>query len=797
MAEETQAITGKQDAGMEPVAFGDVDDQSVPDVESAPSLSGEIQLDALQAQIDRLSSDLREKIQNNTDELLQNGDLNTKNEHTLTQDHPLETAVFPEIEEAERVYETTPLTSAASWGSVNVSPDFTPDLTAVESTAEAALTQDPIVENVPAVDAAAPSATMVLENATPEETSVPTQEETTVAPDFEAVNAEQTDEWREVPMEEPEQSAQGAPQAEEAAVPPVVPVPETNWNEPFASEQTEEVLNTETPSVEESELVATEAPAETSVPAQEESSANGAFEQAETWQTSFADESSANETGVDRVGQMDQPESVALEPPSAGTVDVAQADNWSETPAPEAETTTATSAEAAVPVPEWSSMTQEASETTPEHTTVEFGEAPTNAPEETLFGEAMSAQVPVPDQTETPVETAFAAFSDQGQEQEQTETAEEIPGLRELQLRRDEELAKALRAKTSEEEPVARAIGQVEIPSFEATRPEQTETSLPVAAEVQKPQTPEMRQAEELAKALQSMSPEVLDRILKQSQTSGAADTEPTETSTELVTPPAQKKKSRQGLIHNIVMILVTTAALGGLVFVAALVWFGNFEANEAAKTLTDGEVISADKPTPPPAPNGEPLSERLYRVGYTVNYTWRGGESGKIVRTAEMQYLYGTIRIQDPVFGRIYLLRGGEVFEIDAVSNEVTQLQDAKSVEDEYLILSTELLGELKGRDKETLHGGLYKVEIYDNYRVYTSNDELHFVQRLSDGKEFEVRTLEMGVSENFDKLPGEAPTPELQATDSGDVVATLEPLTPDDAVLGEVSAGQYLVFE
>ena len=79
----------------------------------------------------------------------------------------------------------------------------------------------------------------------------------------------------------------------------------------------------------------------------------------------------------------------------------------------------------------------------------------------------------------------------------------------------------------------------------------------------------------------------------------------------------------------------------------------------------------------------------------------------------------------------------------------------------------------------------------------MYTSNDELHFVQRLSDGKEFEVRTLEMGVSENFDKLPGEAPTPELQATDSGDVVATLEPLTPDDAVLGEVSAGQYLVFE
>ncbi len=264
-----------------------------------------------------------------------------------------------------------------------------------------------------------------------------------------------------------------------------------------------------------------------------------------------------------------------------------------------------------------------------------------------------------------------------------------------------------------------------------------------------------------------------------------------------------ESKKRQHGVAYGAIMALFALLVVIGLALTAAWVWFGNAEGTAHMEELTTqmaNQNRQNEKVT---------LQEMVAAPAYTIKYTMVNDETSNIVI---QQYKTDSVLTSDKSRGVAYLEKNGQLYEIDTVAGEAKALEGKPAMYLRYLLLTPERLGKLLSEGSQTAHGQLFRTEDYVGFKAFFADDQLKFIIDSGTGTEYAIREYTKSVETGFDVLPGETPAP-TQGSDSQETGVSeessdevklssmkVEPIDvklPDNNVVGEVSVGQYLIFD
>jgi len=196
-------------------------------------------------------------------------------------------------------------------------------------------------------------------------------------------------------------------------------------------------------------------------------------------------------------------------------------------------------------------------------------------------------------------------------------------------------------------------------------------------------------------------------------------------------------------------------------------------------------------------------LQELLEVPAYTIRYSSINDSVNMVV---ELQHRGQSTLTIDKTIGKTFLERAGEFYEIDLVADTAQKLSEPPAEYKRYLILTPQTLGKLQEKGQETFHGQLYQTQKYDNFTGYFGDGSLKLVSRRSDNTEFMIRSFDQTVGNGFDLLPGETGPEQSRgqeqsatssAASSSLQLETVSIRPPADQKTGDVSVGQYIVFD
>jgi len=274
-----------------------------------------------------------------------------------------------------------------------------------------------------------------------------------------------------------------------------------------------------------------------------------------------------------------------------------------------------------------------------------------------------------------------------------------------------------------------------------------------------------------------------------------------------------ESKRRQHGVAYGVLMTLGALLVLVALGLVAAWAWFGTTEVNEHMTQMRTQPITQK-------ATSKVTLQEMLAVPAYTIRYTLVNDETSNIV---ELQYRDGSALTSDKSLGRAYLEKAGKLHEIDALAGESKLLTVPTPGYSRYLVLTPAHLGKLQEEGSQTAHGQLFRTEDYVNFKAFFADDQLKFVIDNNSGVEYSIREYKKEVQEDFDTLPGEKKSEETKSESTEAVKTTdekadekvekvsdgaVKPATskqvetvavelPDENVVGEISVGQYLIFD
>jgi len=264
-----------------------------------------------------------------------------------------------------------------------------------------------------------------------------------------------------------------------------------------------------------------------------------------------------------------------------------------------------------------------------------------------------------------------------------------------------------------------------------------------------------------------------------------------------------ESKKRQHGVAYGAIMALFALLVVIGLALTAAWVWFGNAESTAHLEEMTT-KALSQNRQN-----EKVTLQEMVAAPAYTIKYTMVNDETSNIVI---QQHKADSVLTSDKSRGVAYLEKNGQLYEIDTVAGEAKALEGKPAMYLRYLLLTPERLGKLLSEGSQTAHGQLFRTEDYVGFKAFFADDQLKFIIDSGTGTEYAIREYTKSVETGFDVLPGETPAP-TQGSDSQETGVSeessdevklssmkVEPIDvklPDNNVVGEVSVGQYLIFD